>query len=348
MKLALALSILVISLSLASDPRLTVLGGDDRLLLDDYNEIWAYPGVMPKYEFVTGGSESDMDVSDGWFALVKNFGGTSFGVAVNHDDYMHEFLVHPGNWGAIVSIDYEKETIEPDTGDAYNAGNVMDVRAVWGNEVGFLGDYSDLALGVGYESFSSDSAGGQEDSRMSLGGSLRAHRDGFINMFPIIEASYESYSISEMNGADVDYSTSTIEFEIGAGHNHMVAPKTRVVLGAFAGVQSVSYGGDYDRDGDMNIMIPDIKGGVEQFVGKWLVFRAGARSTTAYTTTENIAGDTEKEFDTDFVTYFGTGLHWDNFALDATITEDFLHDGPYMVGGSSNGFMGSLAATYNF
>jgi len=34
--------------------------------------------------------------------------------------------------------------------------------------------------------------------------------------------------------------------------------------------------------------------------------------------------------------------------MDATIGEDFLHDGPDMIGGTGPGFMGQLAATYEF
>ena len=93
----------------------------------------------------------------------------------------------------------------------------------------------------------------------------------------------------------------------------------------------------------MWIEIPRVTGGVEQEIGKWLIFRAGAASVSEYYSTGDF-----NQFTSGFETNFGVGLHWDNFIMDATITEGFLHDGPYMVGGTDNGFMGSLAATYNF
>ena len=350
MKAALVVLTVLATLALASHPRLTVLGGDARLMLDDYTEIWAYPGTMSDYEFVTGESETGDDTTDGWFGVVKQFGGTTMGLTINHMDYMHEFMVHPGNWGFILSVDYEKETFDPDEeGDAVNIGNEMEINASWGTDIQLFGDYTDLAIGLNYGSYSSDSEGGDESSDLGLAASVRGHRDDFLNLFPIISVSYSSSSISELAGADVDLSESDIMLDLGVGHNHMVAPKTHLVMGAFAGVQSHSYGGDDNEgvDSETYIHIPALKGGVEQEIGKWLVFRAGATSTTEYSTT-NVENGTLKSFETDFNTYFGTAITWDNFSLDATIGEDFLHDGPYMVGGNANGFMGSVAATYTF
>jgi hypothetical protein len=162
-----------------------------------------------------------------------------------------------------------------------------------------------------------------------------------MNLFPIISAGVDMYS--EEPG-DAEYSATTISLDFGAGHNKMIAQKTNLVFGVFAGLQSTSFGGDYeDADSQMDIYIPRITGGVEQMVGKWLVFRAGATSENVYYS----SGDFN-QFSTSFSTHFGVGLHWDNFTLDGTIGEDFLHNGPYMVGGESNGFLGSVAATYTF
>ncbi|MCD6587112.1 MAG: hypothetical protein J7K88_01020, partial [Candidatus Fermentibacteraceae bacterium] len=146
---------------------------------------------------------------------------------------------------------------------------------------------------------------------------------------------------------DSSFSVTDVTFDVGAGRNKKVGDNTNLVLGVFSGVQSTSYSGDYPENGtpdsEMWIEIPRITGGVEQEVGKWVVFRAGAVSTTNY-----YARGDFNQFTTNFDTNFGVGLHWDNFIVDATINEGFLHDGPYMVGGNANGFMGSLAATYNF
>jgi len=337
MRKALTVLVMLAVAAFASDPRLVVLGGDARLMLDDYLEMWAYPGVIGDYEFVTGGSETDQSMSDGWFGMTKNFGETTFGVAINHNDYMHEFIFSPGAWGAILSIDYNKFYNEEEIYQKETA-----IGLAWGTEIALFGDYTDLALGVGYDKTNID----LEDvnpylGNLNVGASVRGHQDAFFNLFPIISAGFNQSS----NGDDEnDYSISTVNFDLGAGHNHMIAPKTQFVAGAFVGVSSLSYGGDYeDMDSQMTITIPRLTGGVEQSIGKWFILRAGATSNTQYWS----SGD-NNELTTSFNTNFGVGLKWDNFILDATIGEDFLHDGPYMVGGVGNGFLGQVAATYNF
>jgi hypothetical protein len=337
MRKALTVLVMLAVAAFASDPRLIVLGGDARLMLDDYLERWAYPGVIGDYEFVTGSSESTESVSDGWFGMTKNFGETTFGLTINHNDYMHEFIFSPGGWGAILSIDYNKGTNEEQNYQKETA-----IGLAWGTEIALFGDYTDLALGVGYGKTSIDIEEiNPYEGDLTAGASVRGHQDAFLNLFPIISVGLNQSS----NGDDEnDYSISTISFDLGAGHNHMIAPKTQFVAGAFVGVSSLSYGGDYeDMDSQMTITIPRLTGGVEQSIGKWFILRAGATSNTQYWS----MGDSN-EFSTSFNTNFGVGLKWDNFILDATIGEDFLHDGPYMVGGVGNGFLGQVAATYNF
>jgi len=339
-KVIIVLGLLAVA-AFASDPRLTVLGGDARLLVNDYLEMWAYPGVIGDYEFVTGGSETAGSVSDGWFGIVDGLGGNTYGVTVNHNDYSHEVLFSPGGWGAIVSLDFNKfaptdSTTEKD----------MRFGVAWGTDVPFLSDYSDLAIAAGIDNSSIDFNDDDWSSQdINFGASLRGHGDDFFNLFPIISAGMNMHNVNTF--VDSSFSVTDVTFDVGAGRNKKVGDNTNLVLGVFSGVQSTSYSGDYPENGtpdsEMWIEIPRITGGVEQEVGKWVVFRAGAVSTTNY-----YARGDFNQFTTNFDTNFGVGLHWDNFIVDATINEGFLHDGPYMVGGNANGFMGSLAATYNF
>jgi hypothetical protein len=344
MKLALiAVLALAIAVS-ASYPRLTVLGGDARLMISDYTEMWAYPGTISGYQFVTGESDNAGN-TDGWFGMVRDFDGTTFGATINHGD-MLEVLVHPGNWGLIVGIDYEKATVEmPDTTFATQKTTGFD--AAWGTDMSMFGDYSDFAIGFGYDKYSTTiadvDAGGTSD--ISAGASVRGHQDAFFNLFPIISAGLDMYEEDDGDDATANEKETSIMFDLGAGYNHMIAPKTCLVMGAFGGVESVSFSGELGdlADGQMYITIPRITGGVEQMIGKFFVLRAGATSETQYYS----SGD-YNSFLTDFNTNFGIGLKWDNFTMDATIGEDFLHAGPYVVGGESNGFLGQLAATYTF
>lgn len=339
MKLALT-AMLAFALAVsASYPRLDVLGGDARLFMNDMVEMWAFPGTISDYQFAYGQSDTPNN-SDGWFGLVKHFGGTTLGVTINHGD-MLEVLYHPGNWGLIVGIDYAKETI-----DSVTSNSQTGIDLAWGTEVGMFGDYSDLAIGLGY-SKDEETAGevSMGPSDINFGATIRGHQDSFINLWPIISAGVDMYTMDDGDEDTANEKETSIMFEVGAGHNHMVAPKTCVIVGIYGGVESTSYSGEMgdEMDGQMAITIPRITGGVEQGIGKFFVFRAGASSETVYAS----QGDTNS-FSTGFETDFGIGLHWDNFELDAVVSEGFLHAGPHLVGGVSNGFMQQLSATYTF
>jgi len=335
-KVLLVLAVICVA-AFASDPRLDVLGGDARLLVNDYLEIWAFPGLISDYNFVTGSSQTAA-VGDGWFGIVDEFGGNTYGVSVNHNGYEHEVLYSPGDWGVIFSMDFNKFPEDSTT------VKETEIGVAFGTDVPIFSNYSDFAVEVVYdkEAVSEQDTIDTSLTNLSFGATLRGHSDGFLNLFPIISAGMEK--TTDETVVDVSLQTTDIMFDFGGGHNKKVADKTNLVLGVFGGVRSLSYGGDHeDVDSDMWITVPEISGGVEQEIGKWLVFRAGAVSETIYYS----KGDFNN-FGTAYTTNFGIGMHWDNFMMDATISEGFLHNGPYMVGGNANGFMGSLAATYNF
>lgn len=335
-KVILVLALLAVA-ALASDPRLTVLGGDSRLLTNDYLEMWAYPGTIGDYQFVTGNSEGT-GWHDGWFGINKDFGGQTLGVTINHAGYSHEVLYSPGDWGMILAFDFDK--FAP---DSISTQKNMEVGLAWGTDVPLFGNYSDLAFRINYDKATNTIEENEtSQSDIMFAGSVRGHGDSFMNLFPIITASVDMYG---EDYGETDYTETTIALDFGAGHNKMIAEKTNLVFGVFAGLESTSFGGDGGEgmDSQMWITVPRITGGVEQGIGKWLVFRAGATSDNVYYS----MGDFN-QFDTGFDTHFGVGLHWDNFMLDGTINEAFLHDGPYMVGGRSNGIFGSVAASYNF
>ncbi len=336
-KVLLVLAVISIA-AFASDPRLTVLGGDARLLVNDYLEMWAFPGLISDYNFVTGSSQTAA-VGDGWFGVVDEFGDNTYGVAINHNGYEHEVLYSPGDWGVILSMDFNKSPK-----DSVTTQKDTEIGITFGTDVPLFANYSDLSIGIAYDkaAYSQFDSIDTSETNLDFGATLRGHSDGFLNLFPIISVGMGMYT--DEKTVDLSLQTTDIVFDFGGGHNKKVADKTNLVMGVFGGVRSLSYGGDYeDVDSDMWITIPEISGGVEQEIGKWLIFRAGAVSETIYYT----KGDFNT-LGTNYTTNFGIGMHWDNFMMDATISEGFLHDGPYMVGGNANGFMGSLAATYNF
>ena len=240
-KVLVILALLAVA-SFASDPRLTVLGGDARLLINDYLEMWAYPGVIGDYEFVTGGSETEGNISDGWFGITKNFSGNTYGVTLNHNDYSHEVLFSPGGWGAILSFDFSKYPVEETT----HKNTAIGVE--WGTDVPLFADYSDLAFMVGYDSEAIDNNGNETSvSDIMFGASLRGHGNDFFNLFPIISVSMDMNTDDQ--GEDASFQTTDLYVDFGAGHNKKIADKTNLVFGVFAGLESMSYGGDDEKHG---------------------------------------------------------------------------------------------------
>ena len=352
MKLTVCVLAVLVGAGLAIDgPRLNVLTGDARLMLDDFSEIWAYPGTMAKYQFGIVTSEQPNDESGewglGWFGGVMDVEGTTWGATYNHDDNLLEVLYHGGSYGLIVGLDYS--STPADTGETVvNGEDTMGINAAFGTDIDLFGDYSDLAINAGYGSVAvkDEEETLYTDSEISLGASVRGHMDGLFNLFPIISAGF-SQGKNDWEDEDlIDNTTTTIMIDFGAGINKMYAPSTQVVFGAFMGLTNYSYSvseGDA-ADSEMYLRILDLDASVEQHLLRWLVLRGGAGSVTSYSK----SGDADATISTSVDSRFGLGLEVGNFTIDADISQSFLHDGPYLVGGQGNGFLGNIACTYEF
>ena len=223
MKLAL-IAVLAFAIAVsASYPRLVTLGGDARLMISDYVEMWAYPGTISGYQFVTGQSDSPQSVGDGWFGMVRDFDGTTMGATINHGNNL-EFLVHPGSWGLIVGVTYDKTTV-----DSVTNVKTTGFDANWGTDVGLFGDYSDLAIGFGYNKVAttmSDVSTGPSD--LTVGASVRGHQDSFFNLFPIISADLTMHTVDDGIDSTANEKTTDIAFDLGAHTNEKLLDRFNI------------------------------------------------------------------------------------------------------------------------
>ena len=343
MRIGIIVLILLSFVSYSSDPRLTVLTDDARLLLNDFNEMWAFPGTINKYQFCSISSQADEGVGNGnerwqlgWFGGVINSAGTSWGAVYNHNQHILEVLYNPGSFGIIAGVDYlenETEGFGPTeiTKDQYS------FSASFGTGLSFPFEYSDISLGGEYNSVKYTAAETSlKITDLQFNASLRGHMDhSFFNLFPVFSA---DFSRLDMQDSTI---ITTISADLGIATNRMIAQETRLIAGAFIGVNNSS-----PEDGD-NVLILNlvhIKAGIEQRINNWLLIRAGANSLT------NRFKDGKKDavVSTRISSRFGVGFEISNFSLDAGISEGFLHNGPYMIGGSPEGFLGHLSCTYYF
>lgn len=325
----------------SSDPRMKVLTDDARLLLNDFNEIWAFPGTINKYQFCSISSITDEGNGNekwqlGWFGGVINSGGTSWGAVYNRDEHILEVLFNPGSFGIIVGVDYlenEAEGFGPMeiTKDQYS------ISGCFGTGLAFPFEYSDISLGGEYNSLELTAAEtSSKTTDLQFNASLRGHMDhAFFNLFPVISADFSRVDIQDST------IITSISADVGIAANRMIAQETRLIAGAFIGVCNSS---PEDGDNMLILNLIHIKAGIEQRVNSWLLLRAGAVSIT----NRSEEGEEDAVVSTRISSRFGLGFEISNFSLDAGISEGFLHNGPYMISGSPEGFLGNLSCTYYF
>lgn len=329
--------------SYASDPRLTVLTDDARLLLNDFNEMWAYPGTINKYQFcsinsisVEGMNGGDEKWRLGWFGGVINSRGTSWGAVYNHNKHILDVLYNPGRFGIIAGVNYIENEAEG-YGPLECIKDQYSFSTSFGTGLAFPFEYSDISLGAEYFSLKYTSAeSSMKTTELQFNASLRGHMDhSFFNLFPVISAVFSRLDIQDST------IVTTISADLGIATNRMIAPETRLIAGAFIGVKNSS---PEDGDNTLNLDLIHIKAGIEQRINSWLLLRAGAVSIT------NRCKEGEKDavVTTRVSSRFGLGFEISNFSLDAGISEGFLHNGPYMISGIPEGFLGSLSCTYYF
>ena len=335
--------IVLTAFSFASDPRMTVLTDDARLLMNDFCEIWAFPGTINKYQFCSINSISVEGIGDnndkwqlGWFGGVINSRGTSWGAFYNHNKHILEVLYNPGRFGIIAGVDYIEN-------EATGYGPIECIKdqysfsTTFGTELAFPFEYSDISLGAEYFSVKYKAAETSTKlTELQFNASLRGHMDhAFFNLFPVFSADFSKLDIQDST------IITTISADLGIATNRMITTETRLIAGAFIGVNNSS---PEDGDNALTLDLIHIKAGIEQRINRWLILRAGAISVT------NRFKDGEKDavVTTRVSSRFGLGFEISNFSLDACISEGFLHDGPYIISGTPEGFLGNLSCTYYF
>lgn len=350
MRITLCFAVVLIAVSFAEFDE---FGSDYRLLLDDYHEIFAYPGTIENYQFsVITSVEGD----DGWeldyFGGAMDVDGTIWGGLHNHNGYMLSVLYHAGDFGLITELDY---ATDPDHDETIKSDEVA-LGVDFGIELDIFGDYTDLAAGVAFEMVKLTNAISDsvdmitEDGTVDIGISLRGHdRDALFNLFPIIDVGIviDNEKVTLPDSTVNDGSETVISLSIGAGMNKMLAENTHFIGGVFININRTSetlYEGS-NPDPNMSIDLLDFHIGLEQQLLPWMRLNGGASAVTNYSK----AGDADDAtIATTYGSAFGIGFDVANWSLDAGISQDFLHAGPNVVGGEANGFLGDLEIVYTF
>jgi hypothetical protein len=151
---------------------------------------------------------------------------------------------------------------------------------------------------------------------------------------------------------DVDYSM--MNLGLGVGLNHPINEDNLLVLGVeVLGLSSLKAEEDsgYTYTTTVTTM-PGLYMGLESRINNWLTGRVGAAQVfqTTKDKSEPPSGSSYETSDyaSDYKVYFGLGIHFGDFLLDAAINEGLFFDGPNFVSGQSNAMANKLSLTYKF
>jgi hypothetical protein len=179
--------------------------------------------------------------------------------------------------------------------------------------------------------------------------------------------------------ADLKYSDSDVDFtpyefgrsgwQAGVAGNWALNQNDLFVLGATFGATKYAYTySDYDGETGEGVTyndyeyndtyVPILFAALETRVNPWLTLRFGAQQGAFYTEKfENkdtdYYGDAYTGDDKDHHSWFemqmGAGVKLGTLQLDATLNQDFFHNGPYLISGESTSEMfPKVSATYTF
>jgi hypothetical protein len=151
---------------------------------------------------------------------------------------------------------------------------------------------------------------------------------------------------------DVDYSM--MDLGLGVGLNHQLNEDNLVVLGLeVLGLstekQEIDSGNTYTTT---TTTMPALYMGLESKINNWLTGRVGAAQVfqTVKDKTEPPSGPSIENSDhtSNYNVYFGLGIHFGDFLLDAAVNEGLFFDGPNFISGQNNAMANKLSITYKF
>ncbi len=157
----------------------------------------------------------------------------------------------------------------------------------------------------------------------------------------------------------------TLMVDLGAGVNYKMGDKHTIIFGVkpfrLANINwktTVSSSSGEEGEKYSYLYVPEYNLALESQVFPWLIGRVGARQnyvfySRTYDPTGNWDNNSDHQIDEDsyyfssFVMNVGLGFKFGKFGIDAVLSNNFLHDGPYFIGGISNGLATQVSVKYN-
>lgn len=363
--------ILIVSLLcgyvMASDTRVTTMGGVNNVIIDDAN-MWLYPHTITKYpklfnaEYSSGSDFSriggNFPLSDGSDPRVIGvyfyenapivFGppGTNQPQFNGVDLPNHRLSLFYGqNLGGNpygIALDYTSASEKSEApGDETERSNFnLDLLVSGG-----VTEKLELAAGISFWDYKDIDAAGTDLVETSgnllyqlfgrywirsTGNSMPVVHLGFANMTQTVDS--------------VDYTDFLIE--LGMGFDYQ-AQEDILLVTDFGFIYLSDKISDAGTDTKSSFTaLPYFRAGIDAALFKWLDFRAGVSSFWNSDKYEDVAK--YKYVNTN--TFLGAGFHWGKLDIDAQIQPEFLRNGPYFISGenTAGGIANRISAIFWF
>jgi len=157
----------------------------------------------------------------------------------------------------------------------------------------------------------------------------------------------------------------TFMIDFGAGVNYKMGNKNTIIFGVkpfrlanMSWKTTVSSSSGEEGTKYSYLYVPEYNLALESQVFPWLTGRIGARQNYVfYSRTYDPTGDWDNAgghqidedsyYSSSFVMNCGLGFKFGKFGIDTVLSKSFLHDGPYFIGGISNGLASQISVQYN-
>ena len=377
--------VVIASAIMANDARESALGYGAKYFIDDNNVVYCpamalrYPGYV-KLELGTYAGSGFTPTGQWGMANVAIGDNFAIGGALRRSEgdafwLAGEIGMTPPNpgldiWGAYkigslnlgvgayLASDSYKEVDDNNNTEIFNKSGVMDFKV--SAETELLGGYWQIPIWITMNSVKTEDTNADNETQtdeitggMEIGACLRGYMPIADNVELVPRLHFTTFSYSReytpYTGDATEYGDySRMTLNAGCACNVGVLDDGLVSVGAAIGMANVTDEVDTtNKTEDKTMHLPEITIAAEIPATDWLVVRGGV--TKLFITDTHIAGDVEQTTkDPEMASAFaslGFGVNFSGFALDFTMSEDKLFEGPYMLSGVENvwAFRGSMS-----
>ena len=237
-----------------------------------------------------------------------------------------------------------------------------------GGKIGYKVSEIDLGLKMFYAYGVSTHENVDEEKNKAFILKVAARREMFKTtksvIYPAIQVEMRTYegSISYPTQPvhENKMTSSSLSANPGIGLNYHISDYILVIAAASWGINLIkvtesSSNNIYKESETGNVLritFPKLELGIETYLAKWLVARAGINKIFYYDSIKyERSNGMESELsylDSDFSYSFGVGLQFGKYCIDWQICEDLLWNAPYIISGEDSNFASSLSMKFCF